>query len=53
MSDGIGERIEDDNKVLLLGNKDDMNQFTRTIFNTLNNENAFTDDSTIITIKIL
>lgn len=53
VSDGIGERIEDDNKVLLLGNKDDMNQFTRTIFNTLNNENAFTDDSTIITIKIL
>ena len=53
LSDGIGERVEKDNKVLLITNDGDMNNFARNIFNILNDENKFNDDSTIITIKIL
>ena len=53
LSDGIGERVEKDNKVLLVTNDGEMNNFARNIFNILNDESKFTDDSTIITIKIL
>ena len=53
ISDGIGERIEKDNKVLLITNNGDMNSFSRNVFNILNDESKFSDDSTIITIKIL
>ncbi|MCH5171404.1 MAG: SpoIIE family protein phosphatase [Erysipelotrichales bacterium] len=53
LSDGIGERVEKDNKILLITNEGDMNNLARNIFNILNDESKFNDDSTIITIKIL
>ncbi len=53
LSDGIGERVELDNKVLLVSDGTDMGNYARNIFNILNDEKNFNDDSTIITIKII
>ena len=52
-SDGIGERIEEDVKVLTITPNVSMSQLTRNIFNVLFKNKPMTDDSTIITIKIL
>ncbi|MCH5180574.1 MAG: serine/threonine-protein phosphatase [Erysipelotrichales bacterium] len=53
LTDGIGERVEIDNKILLINNEGDMNNLARNIFNILNDKCKFGDDSTIITIQIL
>ena len=53
LSDGIGERIEEDERVLLINPTASMDLLARNIFNVLNDKRAFTDDSTIITIKLL
>ena len=53
VSDGLGEKIEVDNKVLLVTPNVSMSQRARNIFELLNKNNKLSDDSTIIIIKIL
>ena len=53
VSDGIGERIEEDVKVLTITPNVSMSQLARNIFTVLFKNKPMTDDSTIITIKIL
>lgn len=53
VSDGLGERIELDRKVLLIKDIADMSAYARNVYNRLLEKNSLSDDSTIITIKLL
>lgn len=52
-TDGLGQEIEKDAKVLLMTPGVSMDQLARNIYNTLTNKKKVNDDCTIITIKLL